>query len=61
MRARWYCEDCAQQIRKEDVEAHETEGHDVSGLGRPDRLLGHDPWNVELSQDDAETRTGVED
>lgn len=52
MTATWYCNDCETQIDREEIDDHETQGHSVRGVVRPDRLLGNDPWNIELSQTD---------
>ena len=48
----WYCNDCERQIERTEVEDHEQRGHTVRGTMRPDRLLGNDPWNIELAQSD---------
>ncbi|MFB6072166.1 MAG: hypothetical protein ABEJ88_04270 [Halobacterium sp.] len=46
MNANWYCRTCTERIDRDDVEAHESAGHDVKGVLRPDRLLSNDPWAV---------------
>jgi len=48
MTSSWYCTDCETRIEKEAIEDHESRGHHVSGAIRPDRLLGNDPWNLQL-------------
>lgn len=44
MDAKFYCEDCETPIEEDEVATHETEGHDVRGTLRPQRLLSQDPW-----------------
>lgn len=46
MKSVWYCMDCETRIKREELEAHENDGHHVRGQLRPDRLLGNDPWNM---------------
>jgi hypothetical protein len=48
MKSSWYCQECDQQIDSGDREHHEADGHEVRGVLRPDRLLGNDPWNMDL-------------
>lgn len=48
----WYCKNCEKQIDRTDVEDHETQGHTVRGTMRPDRLIGNDPWNIELTDEE---------
>lgn len=60
----WYCNDCEQRIERAEIADHEDQGHSVRGTMRPDRLLGNDPWNIELAQDDrpkSETNDEVSD
>ncbi|MDZ7850497.1 MAG: hypothetical protein U5K70_06715 [Halodesulfurarchaeum sp.] len=47
----WYCTDCETRIDSETVEDHESRGHHVKGTIRPDRLLGNDPWNMQVEVD----------
>jgi hypothetical protein len=51
MTSRWYCTDCETRIEAESIDEHEAEGHHVTGAIRPDRLLGNDPWNLQLEVD----------
>jgi hypothetical protein len=51
MTSRWYCTDCETRIDPGAVEKHEAEGHRVTGAVRPDRLLGNDPWNLQVEVD----------
>lgn len=48
MKSSWYCQDCDRQIDTEERDQHEAEGHEVRGVLRPDRLLGNDPWNLDV-------------
>lgn len=48
MKSSWYCQDCDKQIERTERETHEADGHEVRGVLRPDRLLGNDPWNLDV-------------
>ncbi|MEF8837893.1 MAG: hypothetical protein V5A18_00120 [Haloarculaceae archaeon] len=48
MNSSWYCQDCDRQIDTDERDQHEAGGHEVRGVLRPDRLLGTDPWNLEV-------------
>ena len=48
MTSTWYCTDCETTIEAAAIEDHEARGHAVRGAVRPDRLLGNDPWNLQL-------------
>lgn len=52
----WYCQDCDRRIDADERTEHEANGHAVRGVMRPDRLLGNDPWNL-----DVQTDRGTED
>lgn len=51
MTASWYCTDCETRIDSEAIPDHEEQGHHVKGAIRPDRLLGNDPWNMQVEVD----------
>jgi hypothetical protein len=51
MTASWYCTDCETRIDTEEIDEHEAQGHHVKGAIRPDRLLGNDPWNMQVEFD----------
>ncbi len=51
MNTSWYCTDCETRIEKGEIEEHERQGHQVSGMLRPDRLIGNDPWNMNVHVD----------
>ncbi len=60
MTAHWYCTDCETRIEKEAIADHEEAGHHVKGAIRPDRLLGNDPWNMQVEVDgDLDSEPGV--
>ncbi|MFB6085881.1 MAG: hypothetical protein ABEJ84_03600 [Halodesulfurarchaeum sp.] len=59
MTARWYCTDCETEIEKADIPDHEEAGHQVRGAIRPDRLLGNDPWNMQVEVDGTLDSTGA--
>ena len=48
MSSSWYCRDCETRIDAAEIDTHEADGHEVRGVVRPDRLLGNDPWNVDV-------------
>lgn len=60
MKATWYCNDCETQIEKEDIAEHEDEGHDVEGVMRPERLIGNDPWNMDVEHGEGQTEESEE-
>lgn len=47
----WYCRDCETRIESEEIDDHESDGHEVRGSLRPDRLIGNDPWNITVQLD----------
>ncbi|MBS3760476.1 hypothetical protein [Halodesulfurarchaeum sp.] len=51
MTTSWYCTDCETRIDSESITEHEEQGHTVKGVIRPDRLLGNDPWNMQVEID----------
>lgn len=51
MSSQWYCTDCETYIETEEIDEHESDGHTVKGTVRPDRLLGNDPWNMQVEAD----------
>ncbi|MFW5965168.1 MAG: hypothetical protein ACOCY6_01970 [Halodesulfurarchaeum sp.] len=57
MTTKWYCLDCESPIESDAVEDHEAQGHRVKGIHRPDRLMGNDPWNMQVEVD-GELHTG---
>jgi hypothetical protein len=60
MTSRWYCTDCETEIDPEAVADHEARDHHVKGMIRPDRLLGNDPWNLQVEVDgDLDSETAV--
>jgi hypothetical protein len=46
MKANWYCIDCGTSIEKQAIEAHEADGHRVTGTLTPEWLLSNDPGSV---------------
>ena len=48
MTTNWYCSDCERRIDRAAIDSHEAEGPRVCGVIRPNRLLGNDPWSLEL-------------
>lgn len=52
MNTRWYCTDCETEIDREEIDDHESEGHHVKGMLRPERLLSNDPWTFGSEADD---------
>jgi len=61
MTAHWYCNDCDARIDRAEIDDHEADGHSVRGVVRPNRLIGNDPWNVELSRTDPNENDEVSD
>lgn len=51
MSSQWYCTDCETYIEVDEIDEHEADGHHVKGSIRPDRLLGNDPWNMQVEVD----------
>lgn len=51
MTSQWYCTECETHIDAEQIDEHESAGHTVKGHVRPNRLLGNDPWSVQVEND----------
>jgi hypothetical protein len=56
MDASFYCQDCETPLEADEIDTHESQGHDVRGALRPKRLLSQDPWE----RIDADGRGDVE-
>lgn len=54
MNTTWYCTDCETQIETEEIDEHEREGHHVRGVMQPERLIGNDPWNINVHDESQE-------
>jgi hypothetical protein len=54
MNATWYCTDCDTQIERAEIGEHEDDGHHVRGVMKPDRLIGNNPWNMNVHDESQE-------
>jgi hypothetical protein len=54
MKTTWYCTDCETQIETNAIDEHEHKGHHVRGVMKPDRLIGNNPWNLNVHHDSEE-------
>jgi hypothetical protein len=48
MKTNWYCTDCETRIESEEIDDHEREGHHVRGVMQPERLIGNNPWDINV-------------
>lgn len=51
MNTTWYCTDCETAIEKSEIDEHESEGHHVRGMMQPERLIGNNPWDINVRDD----------
>jgi hypothetical protein len=54
MNTTWYCTDCETQIERTEIDEHERDGHHVRGVMQPERLIGNNPWNIDVRHEGGE-------